>query len=106
MVSGVGDGVSDGGADGYACAEHCALFMDTWIRFDAMLSCTSEPLLCLFCFDLFFLKNFLFFTTKQTNNGIKVAGNVLLFKILIYKKWRIFSIIQNNCVNAEKFQNQ
>ena len=64
VVSGVGDGFGDGGADGYACAEDCALFMDTWIRFDAMLSCTSEPLLCLFCFDLFFLKNFLFFTNK------------------------------------------
>ena len=53
VVSGVGDGFGDGGADGYACAEDCALFMDTWIRFDAMLSCTSEPLLGLFCFDLF-----------------------------------------------------
>ena len=35
-VSG-GDGVGDGGGDGYARAEDCALFMDTWIRFDAML---------------------------------------------------------------------
>ena len=50
---GVGDGVGDGGGDGYVRAEHFALFMDTWIRFDAMLSCTSEPLLGLFCFDLF-----------------------------------------------------
>ena len=60
MVSGCGDGdgdgggVGDGGGDGCARAEDCALFMDTWIRFDAMLSCTSEPLLGLFCFDLFF----------------------------------------------------
>ena len=54
MVSGCDDGDGGGGGDGYVRAEHCALFMDTWIRFDAMLSCTSEPLLGLFCFDLFF----------------------------------------------------
>ena len=56
MVSGCGDGdgVGDGGGDGYARAEDCALFMDTWIRFDAMMGCTSEPLLCLFCSDIFF----------------------------------------------------
>ena len=84
MVSGGGDGVGDGGGDGYALAQDCALFMDTWIRFDAMLGCTTEPLLCLFCSDLFFLKIFLIFTNKQTNNGIKeVAVNVLLFKSLI-----------------------
>ena len=63
VVSGCGDGVGDGGGDGYVRAEDCALFMDTWIRFDAMLSCTS--LLGLFCFDLFSKEFSLFY--KQTN---------------------------------------